>query len=753
MCAIPAPQVDIWTSIGPTRIDPSGFPATGVLFHIAIPSADPNVIYVSSPTSGVWASADHGATWRDATGNLPSLAVVALAVDPSVPGQLYAAIGDTGVFVSNDGGGSWTGVGAPPSLFPVITDLLVDPTNGRILHVRAQNGIYRSIDGGATWQLSRTGAASNLVMAPQNPNVLYAGVAGQGVARTRDGGASGDAGWSLLTPGLAADATDVRVAVSAADAATVYARLRITSTSNRILGSNDGGATWTQRSSPSVFLSVIAADDTDARRVYTAGVNVFRSDDGGATFSQKDGAHVDHHAIATDPGRASDIYTACDGGLYRSTRADNWTFVANGIGNVEFYDMAVSATRPELVICGTQDNGTVLTDGSKLDWREILGGDGATVAIDPTNAQVMYAMNQFATSIARSGDGGGSFTNIGTGLPTGAACFNLKFGLNPTNPGLLLACCGALWQTPVPSIAWTALFNPPGAPSESVNAFAIGLDNVYYAGTNTGHVYAGPAGTGMQLAFAHPNGATVLDLVADPDDASVLYGVFAAPANPVFRLVRNAGTSIGSVAELSFGHLRALGGSTGGFTAVAIGAGLPKDVTVQTLAVDAMRPFTLFAGTSRGVFRGRSFDQGTTWTWTAYSAGMPPADVRALRVQPSTGLLRAATFGRGAFQVNTDTPVGSLVNTSGRLTFLRAHEVGTGFGRPPNVLDAEVVFLLDSSPSLAFGFQLRADAETPTRRAMLNTLRTAFVQNRPVSIDFVRTAPRIGSVIRVARTV
>ena len=113
--------------------------------------------------------------------------------------------------------------------------------------------------------------------------------------------------------------------------------------------------------------------------------------------------------------------------------------------------------------------------------------------------------------------------------------------------------------------------------------------------------------------------------------------------------------------------------------------------------------------------------------------------------------MRAATFGRSAYQVLTDAPVGSLLNTSGRITFLRAHDVGTGFGRPPNVLDGEVVCLLDSIPWMSFGFQLRADDERAPRRQMVALLRAAFVAELPVSIDYVRTAPRVGTVIRVAR--
>ena len=56
---------------------------------------------------------------------------------------------------------------------------------------------------------------------------------------------------------------------------------------------------------------------------------------------------------------------------------------------------------------------------------------------------------------------------------------------------------------------------------------------------------------------------------------------------------------------------------------------LPMNRLVQTIAIDKNRPLTLYAGTERGVFQGRSTDQGVTWFWRPYNNGMPPADVRS----------------------------------------------------------------------------------------------------------------------------
>ena len=163
-----------------------------------------------------------------------------------------------------------------------------------------------------------------------------------------------------------------------------------------------------------------------------------------------------------------------------------------------------------------------------------------------------------------------------------------------------------------------------------------------------------------------------------------------------------------------------------------------------------MIPFTIYAGTSQGVFRARSTDDGVTWTRTPYVNGMPAVtDIRDLEVHPVTGVLRAASFGRGAFEVNTDPPINSLLAAEGKITFLRVHDVGTGFGPPTDFIDTEVVVGLDSLPGRFFGFQLRADSQRDARAHMFQLLREAFRQDRKVQIDYVRTGVRNGRMLRV----
>jgi len=92
-----------------------------------------------------------------------------------------------------------------------------------------------------------------------------------------------------------------------------------------------------------------------------------------------------------------------------------------------------------------------------------------------------------------------------------------------------------------------------------------------------------------------------------------------------------------------------------------------------------------------------------------------------------------------------------LKNSQGKLTFLRAHDVGTGWGPPSDQLDVEVVFMLDSVPQGAFGFQLRVDANQPVRDAMVALLRDAYVNNLKVSVDyFIDPGKHNGRAFRIA---
>jgi hypothetical protein len=92
-----------------------------------------------------------------------------------------------------------------------------------------------------------------------------------------------------------------------------------------------------------------------------------------------------------------------------------------------------------------------------------------------------------------------------------------------------------------------------------------------------------------------------------------------------------------------------------------------------------------------------------------------------------------------------------LLQSTGKLTFLRVHDVGTAWGPPTDRLDVEVVVKLDVLPDQAFGFQLRNDSNQVARQGMLDLLRDAFNNDWTVSIDYyIDPDKRNGRIIRIA---
>jgi hypothetical protein len=92
-------------------------------------------------------------------------------------------------------------------------------------------------------------------------------------------------------------------------------------------------------------------------------------------------------------------------------------------------------------------------------------------------------------------------------------------------------------------------------------------------------------------------------------------------------------------------------------------------------------------------------------------------------------------------------------NAQGKITFLRVHDVGTGWGPANDFLDAEVIVRLSGHTSKAFGFQLRQDGNRAARQGMLDLLRDAFASGAAISIDFdVAPGKNNGRIFRVMLT-
>jgi hypothetical protein len=684
------------------------YDAVGRLTTIAVHPKNPQIIYVGSAGQlghegcGVWKTTNGGQTWVPISDSLPTLSIGAIAIDPTKPDRIYIVTADEGLYRSDTAGLSWAHVYGDLKIrtntTPGVSDrtvLLINPKKPNVLYVTSDDGVLHSTDYGKSWQKSlEAGSASSLVMDPSNPEVLYAAIVGKGVYKTDNGGttptptASPSAaptatptGWTLQTQGISytnMSSATILLALTHPSSATseiVYALLPNTSGAFDLFRTSDGKK-WSKRyTSSSTSYVVIGVDPIDWKTVYLGGPFFWISSDGGDNFTQIPASqndrqpaspHGDYWELVVDPINPAVLYAGSDGGIYRSTdhgKEGTWEFIGQGIANVEMYDLALANTWTSRAISGTQDNGTILYHGT-LVWEhipssgpqvDIMGNDGAAVAIEATNQDQFYAVRDNRGTPNVSSDCGETFVDFSTGLSTSKKCaiWNMTshIEIHPVDSQILLEPCQSLWrtQTAVPPGKWVSIFTPTG--QQVVRSSVDPKLDVYYAGTNGGRVYAGPSGSGWQEVFANTDSLYVSDIEVDHAHADTVYVSFAPPTTVDRDCKANAGTHRIYQLKRQSPTLPSLSMSASDIT-----SNLPFGLCVNALAIDPHVPRTLYAATNKGVYRGRRNATGRSWVWESYNDGMPPADVRDLEVHPVSGNIFAATFGRSAFKVAPERP-------------------------------------------------------------------------------------------------
>jgi hypothetical protein len=691
----------VWAPIGPSPITQGANPVNGLVSAIAVHPANPNVIYIGTAGGGAWRSVDGGASWFPLFDRQLSLAVGepgALAIDPNNTDVVYlgtsarvAAQPQAGLFKSTDGGASWIllGLGYPSGntgnalqfILQWINVIIVDPADSNTLYLASTSGCFRSIDGGRNWTagVNAGGDARSLVLdrsTPAGARILYAGISGRGVFRSNDGGQNWTQLLSAATPAVAA-------AVGAAPASfrkaivglappssppnpggvqVLYATLEGTGGAPDPVGvflSTDQGANWTQRTATgmptgtqggySFHMAVDPGSPGDGANdiIYFGAVGHARSIDSGNTFTALAGLHADNHSWAFFPQPSptpSTVFCGNDGGLYRSIDGGaTWTpLSAGGLQTGLFYnlDMRPDATGSNNV-GALQDNGTQTRVGATgRGWVAAQGGDGWDVVYDGTIAGRVYCTSGFwspapCTRIWRSTDDGASFPTEITpwGTASDAGCYLGPLATDPSAGGILYASGSQnLWQSRDGGGTWRILSPFTGTGDVDVartngNHVVIGVGNRVFVSTNALAATVGPpAGVTFTDITRNLPPRTVARVAFDPNDPTMIYvvlgGLNGGPGNigHVFR------TSVGATV----------------WTDISPNLNIP----FNAIALDGTdNPTTIYAGTDFGVLR--SVDGGASWS-VLDDIHFPRVPVQDLVLR--NGMLRAATYGRGAFE-------------------------------------------------------------------------------------------------------
>ena len=649
-----------WLSYGPRGINSTlNDLVSGRVNSLAIDPRNSATIYVAAAGGGVWKSTTRGARWSPMTDQLPSLASGAVAVDP-FSGDVWYGTGElnfcrdcyygAGVYRSSDGGANWTRVN-PDNFLSSPTSLIVfDPSNKGTIFIGRSTALWKSTDGGQTWRVVLRGAITDFALSPATSSIAYAaigyfsGSAENGIYRSADGGEN----WTPLTSGLPGQSSMGRMALAIApsEPSTLYTLISRSSDFklNGLYRSLNGGDTWGRLGNLSeeiltedgagqgAFNLCLQVDPRNAAVVYAGGSDLWASTDYGSNWQSLTvaaGLHEDPHQIIFDPSDPQTFYLIGDSGVWRSSNGGrSFTDLNQSLAITQFQAVGLHPSDPNLAVGGTQDNGTALFRGGSL-WDQGRTGDSGTAFFDPFNPQTIYTVARFQ-SVRRSDDGGKSFSLIATGLdPADRVLFYPPLVADPNQPGVLYLGTYRVWQTRDRGDNWTPLSADLTSGTGMISALALAPSSslVLYAGTSDGLLWVSQDGGRNWLRSAPIPNRYVTSIAVDPGAPQrAVVGLSGFGSGHVFR-TDNFGASWEDLSR-----------------------NLP-DVPVNAVLLDASSPDTIYIGTDIGVFVLRA-----DGTWAAMQDGLPNAIVLGLSQNSATGLLVAATHGRGVFAIPTGGP-------------------------------------------------------------------------------------------------
>jgi len=416
-------------------------------------AGDPMTYYVGAASGGIWKTTDGGLKWEAVFDDQPVHSIGALAVAPSDTEVVYAGTGESfirsnvsignGVWKSTDGGAHWTHLGLENT--GRISRIVVHPRDADVVYVAAlghgytpqqERGIYRSTDGGSTWtqvlHVDKDTGASDLIMDPFNPRLLYAGMwalelrpwtrrsggPGGGIYVSRD---AGDSWTKLEGNGLPeGDVGKIALAMTPAQRGRLYALIETgdgipldggETNTGELWRSDDHGDTFTLVNSDrdltgrGAYYTRMAASPDDANETYFFSAAYATSIDGGRTATLPgpgDAPNWDHHDMWVDPTNGDRQIVVGDGGLSIShNRGKSWQRVQLPVA--QLYHVTTDTEVPYNVLTNRQDGPSMKGPsrsrmagffggfiGTGL-WHDVGGGESGFATADPTDPNIIWS--------------------------------------------------------------------------------------------------------------------------------------------------------------------------------------------------------------------------------------------------------------------------------------------------------------------------------------------------------------------------
>lgn len=661
-----------WTLQGPANV-------AGRVNTLAVKPDDEDVVLAGFSGGGIFKTTDGGANWHPVFDDHPELAIGDIVFDPTDPNIVYAGTGDPnmpsivfngdGIYKSADAGETWQHIGL--SQQGIISKIQIDPLNPQKLYAAAmgnpyvrdnERGIYKSTDGGLTWSqslfVSNQAGASNLVINPADPQILYASFWDRirnnhesviygphaRVYKSTDGGAT----WAQLGGGLPTGTMGrTGLAMSEQNPDKLYAVfIDSLSTPGGLFKTTDGGANWTSLNINSLedkcadfgwYFGKIKLNPTNDEEVYFHAIVMWKKAAGSNTWATASGGHADSHDLAFTPsGRR---YWANDGGVYRNEPGQQiWTKCKN-LPTTQFYHTNFNPHFPDLYYAGAQDNGIQKGNGTDINnWTSVYAADGFRTAFHPDDANTYWAEIQNGI-INKTSDGGNSWQFGQRCLNTTDRCnWDTPFFLSSHNPEKLFAATYRVYISST-GTAWSAIsgdltdglvYNPAFHTVSCLSESPI-LPDKLLAGTSDGNVWRrDPTGGWMNITTGLPE--------------RYVTSVHGSPTLPNRIFTTHSGFRDNEYIP----HIHR--SDDNGATWADISANLPQIPVNDLLVLPGHADSVLFAATDAGVY----FSKNSGNSWARLGGNMPFIPVFDVEQNPVRHELVAATFARGIWTMPFD---------------------------------------------------------------------------------------------------
>ncbi len=659
-----------WTPVGPFT-PPGDHNANGIgrIDCIAFHPQDSSTYWVGAPSGGLWKTTTNGADWTTSSDDWEGLGISDIVIAPTNSNIMYVSTGDRdhyavhsfGVLKSTDGGNTWSPSGL--SSLSRIFKLLVDPQNEDIVIAATCCGVYRTTDGGVNWNVMSGIPAHqifDIAFKPGDSQVVYAvaheaiydHAAGQynrsfGFYRSSDNGISFDE-LALPFPKDAINRAEIGVSPAAPDNVYLYCSDATTSNLYGLYKSTTSGTNFSQIASPtdkvvhpenpSLSLTIqqvilyqgwydwtMNVNPNDENEIYLGAVGMIRTYDEGNTWEYVAGytsgagsIHTDFHAIEYHP-ITNRVFVGCDGGVWREPYSDYlWTSINTNLVTTQNYTLGSSLDGNNLLI-GNQDNATYYYNGQ--EWDIVTGGDGMSCIIDPADPEILYTSSQqgFIYKIDH-----GQFETILTPFITDQySRWETAFRMDPIFRNELYALYEDIWKTTDAGATWTNI-----SKGNIDVPYGI-LDQLEIAETNSDYLYTAD----RYEAFRSTDGGATWNKLSRPWEMFEGIGDMELdPSNPDRLWVC---TWAGRVFRTE----------DGGSTWVDLTGTLPN-ITANSIIYQKGGNEGLYLAMDVGVF----YRDKTMSDWQPFYSELPNVVVTDLEIIYCTGMLRAATYGRGVWE-------------------------------------------------------------------------------------------------------